>query len=359
MIPPEYRELAVIGSGATGCVSKLVRRKDERPFVVKKIDYGDLSRRERERLVAEVNILASLVSPYIVRYVERVVDVERGKLGIIMEFCGGGDIQMLVKQARRRGTGLLPEAFGWRVAVALTGAFSVMHPSIVHRDVKPSNILLTETGQVKLGDFGLARHLDEAGLTYTHVGTPLYMAPELLSGRGYGPAVDLWGLGCVMYECAALLPPFRATNERDLHRRIRANARDPMPLAFSLEYRTIVDRLLKLDPTTRATVADLKEAPRIGVELREKRLHYQWAALKEREAALAAREAAVAAREAALGVTEGSGSSKAGSPYPLRSSSSSSSSSSRPSTRRSSLAPVENSLRQPTASGTPSGRREM
>ena len=82
----------------------------------------------------------------------------------------------------------------------------------MHRDLKPGNIFLDADYNVKLGDFGLSRIMgDESIFAYTHVGTPYYMSPEQINDQRYNEKSDIWSLGCIIYEIAALRAPFEAT----------------------------------------------------------------------------------------------------------------------------------------------------
>jgi len=82
---------------------------------------------------------------------------------------------------------------------------------ILHRDLKPGNIFLDTNSNVKIGDFGLARVMNgESQFAYTHVGTPYYMSPEQINDSKYNEQSDIWSLGCIIYELAALKPPFQA-----------------------------------------------------------------------------------------------------------------------------------------------------
>lgn len=83
----------------------------------------------------------------------------------------------------------------------------------MHRDLKPGNIFLDKDGNVKLGDFGLSRIMNnESVYARTHVGTPYYMSPELMQEQHYDEKVDIWSAGCILYEMAAQHPPFQAKN---------------------------------------------------------------------------------------------------------------------------------------------------
>ena len=97
-----------------------------------------------------------------------------------------------------------------------------MPQKILHRDLKPGNIFLDLNSDVKLGDFGLARVLNnESQFAFTHVGTPYYMSPEQIHDQKYNEKSDIWSLGCIIYELCALHPPFQAQNPMALAMKIK------------------------------------------------------------------------------------------------------------------------------------------
>ena len=101
----------------------------------------------------------------------------------------------------------------WRYFVQISDAIRHMHDArVMHRDIKPANIFLATHGRIKMGDLGLGRAFsDQTQEAMSKVGTPLYMSPEVLDGRGYEWKSDVWSLGCLLYELASLRSPFKAT----------------------------------------------------------------------------------------------------------------------------------------------------
>src|SRR5262249_36276072 len=132
-----------------------------------------------------------------------------------LEFCAGGSLA-----ERLDGTPWAAERAA-RLVETLARAMEVAHQrGIVHRDLKPANVLLTEDGQPKVTDFGLAKRLDQGPgqtRTGTVLGTPSYMAPEQAGGHGkqVGPAADVYALGAILYELLTGRPPFRAESPVD------------------------------------------------------------------------------------------------------------------------------------------------
>jgi len=110
----KYKFISQIGKGSFGIISKVQRIKDEKLFVSKEMFYGKMSEREKKQLVAEVNILQSLKHPYIVQYIDRIVDQKRQKIYIIMEYCKGGDMRTLLKKCKRKND-FINEDVIWKV----------------------------------------------------------------------------------------------------------------------------------------------------------------------------------------------------------------------------------------------------
>lgn len=261
----KYEVEGRIGSGAFGSVYRIRRKADGAKFACKSVIYAGMTQSHKEQLVAEVNIMRELKHPHIVRYVDRSIDRITGTLHIIMELCEGGDLAALLMQ-RRRARRHLDEEQLWRVASEVASALRDCHEGklaangsavILHRDLKPANILFDANGSVKLGDFGLAKELQHECLAKTKLGTPLYMAPELVRRKPYGPPADMWSLGCILYEAATFEPPFDAKCADDLHSAILAGHRKPIPNTYSIAFRDLVASLLCYRPRERLTASAL------------------------------------------------------------------------------------------------------
>ncbi|MCW2814285.1 MAG: serine/threonine protein kinase [Nocardioides sp.] len=159
----------------------------------------DLMRAEREARIA-----ASLNHPNIVGVFDLVDDGDQQYL--VMEYVEGATLADVVREQ-----GALPQQQAARILAQVASALSAAHASgVVHRDVKPSNILVREDGQVKLSDFGIARSEADASLTQTGLvtGSPAYLSPEVASGKLATPASDVWSLGATLYHALAGRPPY-------------------------------------------------------------------------------------------------------------------------------------------------------
>ena len=177
-----YEKLETIGKGCFGIVSKIRRKADGRILVWKELNYGKMSEKEKQQLVSEVNILRELWHPNIVRYYDRIIDKERSRIYIIMEYCEQGDMGQLIKRCKKQKE-YIPEEMAWKILAQMSLALFECHRRkdgrILHRDLKPGNVFIDGQSNIKIGDFGLSRIMgDESLFATTHVGTPYYMSPE-------------------------------------------------------------------------------------------------------------------------------------------------------------------------------------
>lgn len=207
MIAGRYVLEREIGRGGMGTVWLAHDEVLDRPVALKRIgllpgaDSPDLGRAEREaRLAAQLN------HPHVVAVFNLVADAESDTRWLVMEYVPGRTLAQLV---RERGA-LSPDEAApiiRQVADALVAAHAA---GIVHRDVKPSNILVDRRGQAKLTDFGIARDAADVTLTQTGflTGSPAYLAPEVASGDRGGEAVDAWALGATLFHALAGRPPY-------------------------------------------------------------------------------------------------------------------------------------------------------
>ena len=271
-----YEFVCQIGKGNFGRISKIIRKSDKKTLIWKELDYGQMSEKEKEQIVSEVNILRELKHPNIVRYYDRIIDKKHSRIYIIMEYCEGGDLNQLIKRCKKTGE-YIAEDIIWKIFTQVLLAIHVIHNhkegKILHRDIKPSNIFLDKDNNVKLGDFGLSRELsDQSKFAYSHVGTPYYMSPEQIDETKYNEKSDIWSLGCFLYELTTFHPPFEAKNQIMLAMRIKSGKVEKINKRYSEELWRVITWMLTVDTNERPSSEDLLNIPEVCVRLREKRI---------------------------------------------------------------------------------------
>ena len=205
-----YKKKSTLGVGSFGTAYLVECLSDNSLAVIKQIDIAQMSEEERRETLNEAKILEVLSHPNIVRFRE-VYKTKKGKLCIVMDFADGGDLQSVVKSRykQRAANGRMnylteDQLLDWFTQICL--AMKHCHDKkILHRDLKSQNIFLTKSGLIKLGDFGIARVLSNTkSKAKTVVGTPYYLSPEIIRSEAYSFKSDIWSLGVLLYEMAAL-----------------------------------------------------------------------------------------------------------------------------------------------------------
>ncbi|XP_013067083.2 serine/threonine-protein kinase Nek2-like isoform X2 [Biomphalaria glabrata] len=262
----DFQVISTIGTGSYGTCKKICRKKDGKILVWKEMEYGSMTEAEKQMLVSEVNLLRELHHQHIVKYYDRIIDRTKAMIYIIMEYCEGGDLATLIAANKKNGESIT-EDFAWKILIQTTLALKECHrrkngQAVLHRDLKPANVFLDKDSNVKLGDFGLARVLhSESSFAQTYVGTPYYMSPELVNNLSYNEKSDIWALGCMMYELCALSPPFTASNQSELNRKIRLGDFPRLPLKYSIELDMIIRKMIQVEVAQRPSIGSILADP--------------------------------------------------------------------------------------------------
>lgn len=244
-----------LGRGGMGVVYRAYQPHLRRHVAIKMLLSGSLAHEsERERFRTEIEAAGSLQHPNIVRVFE-VGEIE-GRPYYSMEFVDGQSL------SQRLGGGPLDPIESARIVATIAMAIQCAHErGLLHRDLKPGNILLSQDGRPMVTDFGLAKNIsqtrDDKHLTATGaaLGTPNYMAPEQAAGRKeLTAATDVYGLGAVLYECLTGRPPFRAATPIDTLLQVMENEPAPPRLVnpnVPRDLETICLKCLEKDPKRR------------------------------------------------------------------------------------------------------------
>ncbi|WP_406342980.1 serine/threonine-protein kinase [Streptomyces sp. NBC_00648] len=258
MLGGRYRLVDRLGHGGMGTVWRAHDEVVDRDVAVKEPRVPDhLGERERAtvhlRMQREARAAARIDHPSVVTVHD--VVVEDDKPWIVMELVRGHSM------ADRLQEGTLDVREAARIGLAVLGALSAAHEAgVLHRDVKPANVLLGRGDRVVLTDFGIAQVEGEQGLTETggFVGSPEYIAPERVLGQRPGPESDLWSLGVVLYAAAEGVSPYRRSNTPATLQAV-LSAEPQMPARGSGAFGTLVMQLLRKDPAARPAPAEIRQ----------------------------------------------------------------------------------------------------
>src|SRR5271170_323746 len=266
--------------------------------------------KERDQLHAEFSILSTLRHDNIVGYFHREHLKQTQELYLYMEYCGGGDLGMVINNLKRTGE-YAKEEFVWRMFSQLITALYRCHygidapepgsdlsrqkdprallknknqaTMILHRDLKPENIFLGDDQSVKLGDFGLSKLMQSHDFASTYVGTPFYMSPEICAAEKYTLHSDIWALGCIMYELCTKEPPFNAKTHLQLVQKIRKGEFKPLPSVYSKDLQNVIANCLKVNPLHRPDTASLLTIPYVWIARKGKEIVEFGKVLKTKE----------------------------------------------------------------------------
>ncbi|KAK9467329.1 kinase-like domain-containing protein [Lipomyces arxii] len=248
-----YKNLHKIGQGASGGVYTAYQVGTNQSVAIKQMNLEQQPK--RELIINEILVMKESKHRNIVNFIDSYL--YKGDLWVIMEYMEGGSLTDVVTY------NMMTE--GQIAAVCRETLFGLKHlhsKGVIHRDIKSDNVLLSLTGDIKLTDFGFCAQINEASVKRsTLVGTPYWMAPEVVSRKEYGPKVDIWSLGIMAIEMIEGEPPYLTESPMRALYLIATNGTPDLkdPGALSNVFKAFLGWALQVDPDRRASADELLE----------------------------------------------------------------------------------------------------
>jgi serine/threonine protein kinase len=251
----DFEIVSVIGRGTYGKVSLVRHRESGQLFAMKAMSKSLLVQGGNiQQILAERDVLLRNQHPFLVA--AHFTFQTDSKIFLILDYVPGGELFHRLREEQR-----FIEPRARLITAELVLALGHLHKNgFIYRDLKPENVLFDEEGHVKLTDFGYTKSLPTDQMAFTFCGTADYLAPEILSNRGYTKSVDWWSLGCLLYEMLVSVSPFYNSNVKKMYKSI-LNDGIRFPQSVSPLAKDLISQLLKKDPGERlgSGVDDAKE----------------------------------------------------------------------------------------------------
>ena len=251
-ISSKYEIIQEIGRGAFSIVYKVKSKENNNIYCLKKINTKKTKDKENE-----IKILSNLNHPNLIKCFYSFYNSDN--IYIIIDFCEFGDLFSLLQSVKKKKV-FVNEDIIWNIAIQTLIGLNYLHTKkIIHRDIKLLNLFMTKDKKIKIGDMGMSTILEGDELINTRVGTPLYIAPELVKKEKYDYKIDIWSLGCSLYHLAKTSPPFNDENLIKLGNAIISEQPKNLPICYSYELYDFILRLMTKDKDCRPSAKEALE----------------------------------------------------------------------------------------------------
>lgn len=255
----DYMLTKIIGKGSFSNVYKANHKDDiNKLYAIKVIRLKGLHKKIINNLDSEINIMMKIQHENITKLHD--VIKTNNHIYLIMDFCDGGDLHQYIKK-----NGKFDENNSKQIFLQIVNGIRFLHSNnLIHRDLKPHNILLSSNGNIKIADFGFIT-IDTNNMLDTLCGSPIYMAPEILSFKKYDAKVDLWSCGIILFEMLTSYPPFTAVNHIQLLQTIETtDFKIPDDVIISNECMDLLKSLIVVNPKYRISFQNFFIHPFFG-----------------------------------------------------------------------------------------------
>ena len=255
---PNFKIIKKVGGGSFGLVYKVLDSNDNKFYAIKRVELNELNKNNIKEVENETKILKEIKSNNVVRYID--CFYEDDSFNIIMEFCEYRDLRSYIYNFKKQNKKIAESIIRLIISELCNGIKEIHSKNVIHRDLKPENIFISTDYLIKIGDFGISKILDGTNYAQTFAGTYNYMAPEIINYNKYSKKVDIWSLGCIIYELFTLNKCFDSNNIIELAKKIDSGNHGKIDLNYYNYYlQNIIDLSLKRDDKERPNIEDINE----------------------------------------------------------------------------------------------------
>ena len=254
---PKFEVIKKLSNSDFGAIYKILNKEDNNYYSIKKISLKSVEENEINEIKNVSKILSELKSENIIKYYDSFED--KTAFNIIMEYCDGLDLRKFIDEHKKSNNYIKKNIILHIILEICNGLKELHNNNLIHRDLKPENLFLNADLTIKIGDFGFTRKFQNI---YDYVRTKmismLYMAPEIFNEEKYDNKVDIWALGCIIYELCTLNYCFENKSMNDLLRKITNNNHGKIDInIYGEDLQNLIDSLLNKNYKERPSVDDI------------------------------------------------------------------------------------------------------
>ena len=246
-----YQLGGLLGKGGFSNVYKAINVRTGETVAVKQFSTRNIPQKDLDQIMAEAELNQSLKHPNIVKFLGYIR--KENFLFFVLEFVENGSVTSIMKSF-----GSFPEVLARVYTEQVLAGLAYLHScDIIHRDIKGCNILVAKDGTVKLADFGVSAKMSEQDKRFSVVGTPYWMAPEVIEMTGHHTASDVWSLGCTVIELLTGEPPYFQLQSMAALFKIVQDPHPPLPASISKDLTSFLELCFIKDPLKRPSARDM------------------------------------------------------------------------------------------------------
>jgi serine/threonine protein kinase len=253
----KYNKLKLLGKGSYGTVYKVEKKKNNKFYALKQIRSHKLQNTyEIKNLINELKILCFHNCDYLLKC--REIFYDNHQINIVTDYAKYSDLSNYILKFKNTNK-LINEKIIWLIFIQCCYGIEYLHEyNIIHRDLKPANILLNDQSSILLADFGISKIIENKMNSFTLIGTPYYISPEMYKDINYDKKIDIWSIGCILYELTTLTVPFQASNMVGLKKKVISGYYyDKISNVYSKDIQNMIRFLLNIDVNRRPNIKEI------------------------------------------------------------------------------------------------------